>query len=159
MPWIHMAPISVGLLKVVWSVNARPPTLSKKAKEKRRYNIGIFFLEYGYHHVFQSRAAKQGPRTPVSRACLTLGRTGAEQRGERQHVFSIALFFADKSLTSRFKHCDSKPLALERGCCSKPGKSSTNNDNARLGLLAANAGGDCGEGEEQGRVMHWIYYN
>lgn len=43
MPWIHMAPMSVGLLKVVWSVNARPPTLSKKAKEKRRYNIGIFF--------------------------------------------------------------------------------------------------------------------
>lgn len=107
--------------------------------------------------MFQSRVARQDPRTHVSRACSTLGRTDAEHRGERAtaRVFH-ALFFADKSLTSRFKHCDSKPLALERGCCSKPGKSSTNNDDARLGLLAANAGGDCGEGEEQGRVMHWI---
>lgn len=84
MPWIHMAPMSVGLLKVVWSVNARPPTLSKKAKEKREIQYMVYlFLEYGYHHVFQSRVARQDPRTHVPRACSALGRTGADHRGER----------------------------------------------------------------------------
>ena len=116
----------------------------------------LFFRIWISSCVFQSRVARQEPRTHRAESMLSAWSHWRRAPGRASDSTCFhALFFADKSLTSRFKHCDSKPLALERGCSSKPGKSSTNNDNARLGLLAANAGGDCGEGE-QGRVMHWI---